>query len=85
MTNPRKGLGFQQYIEECKVMVEHCQNLNTHIVLQDSNFILNKLYEANIDSAKYPTSTVAHDLEEEEDGSDSDKDLDEEDTTKEGN
>ena len=89
MTNPRKGLGFQQYIEECKIKVQPCQNLNTHIVLQDCNFILNKLYEANIDSAKYP-STVSRELhlqEEhgEDDGSDSVSTLEnnEEDTTKE--
>ena len=87
MTNPRKGLGFQQYIEECKIKVQPCQNLNTHIVLQDSNFILNKLYEANIDSSKYP-STVARELHmQENDGADSVSTLEnnEEDTKEEGN
>jgi hypothetical protein len=53
MTDPRKGLSFQQYIEDCKIKVKPCQNLNTHIVLQDCNYILNKLYQANIASAKY--------------------------------
>lgn len=53
MNKPRNGPNWREYVQSCVVKVHDCSNVNTHLVLDDSNSIITKLYESNMPKRKY--------------------------------
>ena len=49
----KKALTFQQYVKECKIRVKACQNLNTHLVLRDTQDLVTQLFNSRLKGKKY--------------------------------
>lgn len=76
MNAPRKGPNYKQYIQSCVVKVHMCNNLNTHLVLEDSTLITTALYESSLKTAKYKTIDVQRIIDMDEDAVDSEPESD---------
>ena len=49
----KKALTFMQYVKECKIRVKACQNLNTHLVLRDTQDLVTHLFNSRLKEKKY--------------------------------
>ena len=49
----KKTLTFVQYVKECKIRVKSCQNLNTHLVLRDTQDLVTQLFNSRLKGKKY--------------------------------
>ena len=51
----KKALTFMQYVKHCKIRVKACQNLNTHLVLRDTQGLVSHLFNSRVKGGKYIT------------------------------
>ena len=70
--NDSQPMNFERYIRDCKIKVEHCPNVNTHVVYREAQNLGNFLYENRLDREKYEpppqTSSDDDDDDDDEDG-----------------
>lgn len=67
MTKPRNGPNWKDYVQSCIVKVSECTNVNSHLVLEESNAIVTRLYDSNLPKRKYDTAVEQDPTDDEED------------------
>ena len=56
-----KGIIYRHYVQDCKVISNNMENINTYIVLRDAKDLLNVLYKSRLSNKKYEPVQVRDD------------------------
>ena len=66
------SLTFFEYVADCKIRIARCQNLNTHLVFEDTKSVIDLIYNSRLPNKKYDTPTIQEATEEDPESSTAD-------------